>query len=1195
MIYPPVFCTYRQRWALCVVVIGAALLSACATEHPDRFGAQPSAGWALSRRALSSTPPSNSTALSQQQEAWACIQALKLKAKTSKVMMGKPLSDADFLAYTTCRQQLKSANANLAGTSPAPQLIERALARADAHSLVTSQPSPETKKLSAGSKLMPALYAGAAVKKPSAQQRAGLRAWAVARGDRVSLVWSPTRAAPQSLHGSLSAAVDINQVPLAQAILQAATEVLARVEAQCPSPAGWTWKLASSAALHRPVHRQLVYERYAGTVRVVDNRLKLSVGPVQGAPELIRVFHVTVRCRGDLPAEVDVSPSTPEATALAIAVSETAAAVPGKGSVSSGAGQLEIVHVGGVPRPTWRFRLEKADTSRSVLVDAKGGAVLQANEADSHLSVKAQVRHPYGSGPVVGGLPNVHLYDGSPGWSPTTSTDGAGDYGLANYNANFPWWTPKLEGPYTKSEIDVELPDMLAVWGETYGQLCDNPSKCGPTSWNQRRLEAHYSAEYARMLMLAAWAGAPRYDPLQINLPSSGMPSGCGGDCCGNGEMNLDGWCAPGNEDMFRYVVAHEYGHTPRQKCGSQADMNASFMGFAWEEAEANFFSYVLTQFEVFQPTAGCGDLVWDSQASPPAYINVDLGGALFFPDDKLHADATCAVAGGVYDRGNPFIAIFLEVHLDLGWRDALYRVFEPTDNHNTNTGFGTTSSGNTFYAHMLDADAAAWARKAWQLGVTEAWSRHSSYIPADWDWPDQWPGAWNPAYLHGSLPAASSGFVNIHPAHSALPANALEHDDDHDYVWFFLRGGVTYSFRTSIPGGSGVDTVLELVRVVGGTEQVVGGNDDHGSAASGAATTCLSGEAGNGSLSSCFSFQPASSGYFGLRVRSFNFGSSGSYDLAYAAADDAGGGLLGAGSDVENMAGAYPLSLDPNAVYPMRWQSAGDDDWFRVQLADHVQAAGSTLHVEVCANSPGAGETDDADLWLFRRDTTGLTYLGYANDNSPAGCGGRGARIDFTVPAGSGAGTVEYYAWSYAHLHAAPGSYSVRAWVGGANYVPDLGGPNVDLMVVAPTNLSGAQQVGSTPETQTFAGRFQSTDDTDWYRLDLSADEHVSIHTLDVSGGADTVLELFADSSTIAAFDTIRTKTSPSQGNRSWMRMDDDGAPEPLASRLHFVPPRSGTYYLRVRHYQPAAATGTYTLYVQRMGNVAAAMPPRP
>ena len=304
-----------------------------------------------------------------------------------------------------------------------------------------------------------------------------------------------------------------------------------------------------------------------------------------------------------------------------------------------------------------------------------------------------------------------------------------------------------------------------------------------------------------------------------------------------------------------------------------------------------------------------------------------------------------------------------------------------------------------------------------------------------------------------------------------------------------------------------------------------------------------------------------------------------------YRALDDAGGG-----SDrlaPEATAAALPISTGGD-TYDMAWQYVGDYDWFRVHVP--AGAAGATLHIEVCIDA-SAGSADSV-AWLYRNPTS-MTVMAL-NTNNATTCPGQGTRLDALIPTGGDNET--WYAQVFEAGADATGRYTIRAWIDGLpGYQDDYW--DAGSTVLAGTTLTSpvmdaAQPISNDAATgRMIASHFHAAGDRDMFRVDLAEGEHVTFTTENLRG-ANTILELYADTSAIRGYQRIPDPT------RRWLQRDVNGGLEPLASRIHFVAPRAGRYYIRVLPYRDGMtpeSPGSWTLHVQRMGNQAAALPQMP
>ncbi len=194
------------------------------------------------------------------------------------------------------------------------------------------------------------------------------------------------------------------------------------------------------------------------------------------------------------------------------------------------------------------------------------------------------------------------------------------------------------------------------------------------------------------------------------------------------------------------------------------------------------------------------------------------------------------------------------------------------------------------------------------------------------------------------------------------------------------------------------------------------------------------------------------------------------------------------------------------------------------------------------------------------------------ADDDGHPGCS-LGSRIEYTIPAGKPG---FYLVRVEEYDNDQKGSFQVSAAVTNADR--DVGGSNrTTAFTMANDGVSGRH----------VAADIQPAADEDWFRVELSEDEHVTFYTADLKGGVQTVIEIHDADPAILGYQRV------TDAARRWLRRDVDGGVAPQTSRLHFVAPKSGTYFLRVT--SQAGTSGAYSLYVQRMGNTATALPAYP
>lgn len=1208
--------------------------------------------WTTTPRALSVSSPDSDvdadsqadTTLPTPASAAHCIASLKQKRAAG------PLDDSDRSELASCYRQLRVEAAKAEGKAAPERSVDRWLARTNAvvgkaHLAWSSGkgdlPAPTTAgaddekvelaalkakglllRPSAGSASSSLAAQDVAVeagplepKGPSASQAGALRAWAGERHDAVEFTWSAQRKGLTSAHGDLTASLPKSDIGVRDIL---AAEVLERLEAICPSPAGWVWQLESEAPLPREDSWQLVFRRHGPIdgmlVPVLGSTVEVSIGPDPRDPERLHAFALGTSCRGDLPATAALSAPFGDVAAEQVATSaakEATGSTTGPATAENPAppfklkGGLRIAMVQGKPRAVWALRVTGDKGEQRIWVDAANGALLGNEPTEAHLSsgtLSAQVRRPYQVGLATGRVSKVDILSQNVsslhGLYWVGASNELGDYtsessvfGTARY--------PRICGSWHCAEqSNAYLAPFSVGDSPTYAVVGGDPN-----NWTQRRLETLVALNHVRRVAKMAFAGLPVVSWLTFDIPSTGNTAACNGVCCTDDTLSVDGFCVGAGgggqaaERALRFFVYHEWGHSPLYAAlgNSNPPNPTTTLLRAWWESTADALAYAVTGIELLRggpgvQGVGCGD---------PGFLNV---ADAFFPDDRFGQDECLTGPNAdVHDHGNILAAIDLDLLYQLGWKDTLYRVFESVDEVGSSTTTGRVIGSDSFYAEMIESDSEAWIRRPWEMIITRAWYRHDDPFSSGlWTWTDQWPGARNPAWLHPlPTPVDASQWQDTGKGHSYLPDSALEHVHDHDYLWVYLRAGVETRFRAWSPTAVGTDTVLRIVQMAGNVETTIASNDDFSSAVTGAGQPCVNDMPvdGQGSplasgLSSCLRFTPAVSGYYGIVVSGFDESVTGPYTWEYRVLDDAGGG----DSIIEPEAteAAYSISTGGD-TYDMGWQFVGDNDWFRIHIpADYnnggptpVSLVGATLNVEVCTDAT-AGSADSAVFLL--RDPSNLQFMDWQTNNATTCLGGdAGTRVSAVIPAGGV--DQNWFAWVYEPGLDATGRYTIRAFITAGPNPDDYWDPNLILAGAALTSpaMDSAQPIDNGASTGRFvSGHFHAGDPGDTFRVDLVEGEHVTFSTQDLRGGADTVLELYADTSTIAGYQQVPDST------RRWLQSDDDDGLELFSSRIHFVAPRAGRYYIRVRPFN-ASTVGSWTLHVQRMGNSHAALPALP
>jgi hypothetical protein len=219
----------------------------------------------------------------------------------------------------------------------------------------------------------------------------------------------------------------------------------------------------------------------------------------------------------------------------------------------------------------------------------------------------------------------------------------------------------------------------------------------------------------------------------------------------------------------------------------------------------------------------------------------------------------------------------------------------------------------------------------------------------------------------------------------------------------------------------------------------------------------------------------------------------------------------------------------------------AGDVDWAKLDAT-----AGVTYTLETF----NLGDAADTVLCLF--DAAGAVQLACDDDSGP----GNGSRITWQAPAQDTytLRVTDYDAtedFAQARHVAGPDTrYDLHAFVGSC--IPDPSEPDDTQATARPIPADGRKQAHNT----CLAG------DVDWVHFAASAGSYV-IETTDLASDADTFVELYNASGQRLAF-------------------NDDYGPD-TASRIHYTFSSGGTYYIKVRHYNPTRS-GTGTEYSLRI-----------
>ncbi|NML14071.1 pre-peptidase C-terminal domain-containing protein [Azohydromonas caseinilytica] len=267
--------------------------------------------------------------------------------------------------------------------------------------------------------------------------------------------------------------------------------------------------------------------------------------------------------------------------------------------------------------------------------------------------------------------------------------------------------------------------------------------------------------------------------------------------------------------------------------------------------------------------------------------------------------------------------------------------------------------------------------------------------------------------------------------------------------------------------------------------------------------TALASNDDGGINGNSLLSYAATASGTYYLAARAYSTG-TGTYQVRASVVDDYAASTATSGS----------LAVGGSAAGTI--ESTTDADWFRVTLT-----AGQTYTLELRGYDSGSGTLRDPELALYSSTGTRIT----GDDDGGAGLN---SLLTYTATA---SGT--YYLGAIAHGSGGTGTYQISA--------------SVADDYAASTATSGSLAVGGSA-----AGRIESTNDIDWFRVTLAAGQSYRLEAL----GAGTSNGTLGD-----PYLTLYNAGGTALGS------NDDGGTNGN-SLLSYTATASGTYYLGVRAY---------------------------
>ena len=850
----------------------------------------------------------------------------------------------------------------------------------------------------------------------------------------------------------------------------------------------------------------------------------------------------------------EAMPTTPQLSA-----SDAASAALGHaGSANArvlGEVSLGVDTLGTEAALTWRVRVQSDEGQTVYRISAEDGSALRVAPLELHADGTLQVRvaRPYDSSKVARPLPNATIYEdyarytSNPvdcwgneymdQWTGNTSrvlgsTGYDGSYsGVTAIDPSDTSWVVDYRGDHVRdiSQMGILDLDTFPAGGtHTFPQSTFNA--------RSRRGEVYYLLNYARQQYQIAYGTT---QPSTIHFAYEDRPgtTECSSpvdaeNCCGGKALFdtscLQMWCwnagidaHPSAERWFRAVPLHEHNHVMRIDASGILLASCSTSGSTGSEM-------------------GC----WEEGRAwfaGTALTRFESSNTSYRPDRRYPDDFT---GEGIYDAGSVWTALYSKILLNIGVSPALKQVnfdLSQADSNTVMVGACTDLNGdshivpsecptNSFYRQSLDADAAMWAgRYENQFEISESYHWHvtdADRVAAgaqSFPWADETPNhRTRPMFL-----AVESGGVKSVSEGGPTGSGSLRlgGPDDYDTFMFLARGGETYLIETT-GLASGMDTYLEVLDRTG-LETILVTNDD-----------C----SGSGPRSCATFTAPAGGGFYRVRVSSV-FGAQTGPSKTYTL-------------QITRQADDYGDSLDDAHAYPAGWWKGGKIDSSSDSDVFKIHSSGTqTAKILAC---PTSG-VDPVRVEVLDAASVVLGSLDFSSCSSQQ------------LDVGIGLGT---YFLRVSSPSGTTGTYQFGAY------------PLLDEDVDG-TAANAMQLVADGRKGRVYGGRFSSSSEEDWYSFEASEEGgFVLLETFEMASGVDTEIEIYTPSGTVfgrtGPLEPITTDTS-GQGLGHWMLQDDDGAVSPRGSRLAFLTPVLGTYYVRVRNV--GTSSGWYSLLFEDTG----------
>uniref|UniRef100_A0A7V3VTF2 Peptidase C-terminal archaeal/bacterial domain-containing protein n=1 Tax=candidate division WOR-3 bacterium TaxID=2052148 RepID=A0A7V3VTF2_UNCW3 len=719
------------------------------------------------------------------------------------------------------------------------------------------------------------------------------------------------------------------------------------------------------------------------------------------------------------------------------------------------------------------------------------------------------------------------------------STDWSGNYsGLTGIDPSDTYWTIDFIGTYMRdkgTQSVLHLDDFPAGGIYTFPQSADYQ--------RSRRGEFFYLLNYGRKFYSEAAYNTPIFDQIDFSYKEE------------------ESYPCQSPSDPIHCCEGYALGPCVEMVCGLDMGITAApsverrFRGVVYHELNHTLRPRVAPN--VCYNCSGTSTVdgpeckLWEEGRAD--YGKVTVGEAEnvrseYRPSRKYPDDFTCLDR---YLGGSIWTALYVHYMLHWGPGPATKDIHYNLANVDLNTrmvGSCTDSDGDTYvevsecnpinsnYRLLLEANSSIWNGKYQrQNEISEVFHWHVT--DADRATPGSqgfpWADEMPNHYANPPFVSAEFGIIKTITVGPDPDSGLLRLEKSSDYdTVMFLGRGGESYYIETTNISSGMDTFLEILNRNG---TVIAYNDDCGA-----------------SPRSCLTLSPSTSDYYRIRVSPVP-GSATGPDKTYwmriqIQNDDYG----------DNMAGAAALVTN-NVFRSANFNSASDIDYFRI-----ISSASQTLSFMGCSD---VGISTKVDLI----NSTGILLATFTNTSCSS------SPYSISIDRGT-------YFLKASTPMGSTGAYKIKA-----NLTTDI---DVDSTATNAWTLSADANLG-----RVIGTRFETTSDEDWFKfMGGSKCRNYIIETWGLDSGVDTIIEIYAPSSTIwSRTGTLDSLPDTSNGNGlgHWMLQDDDGALDSRGSRIAFATPVIGTYYVRVKN--KGTSSGSYYIAFEDTGLISTCWPSYP